>query len=249
MIIREIKATMSLAKLRVVASLFLVCSVQYALCENFSKEDFPDDIVFERPLQERPDLTFSDLRLNSAKELRMPDVNKNVEDYRQAEVWNMIGTMDSFKTNDHIYNRYVNSKQTISSRFFFHFRHFMYCLIHLIHHAVQNSSQSAGKPLLSSFHYLVVPTYWSHQNQNNTALIMKETKIQNIMDQTVQYYSDMSWGKMSLTYKVSIEMIACILSMYPISNVQSISKLSFWYISDFESSNYNNYEEDVCSQK
>ncbi len=200
---------MSLAKL--IASLLWVSSVQYALCENFSKEDFPDDIVFERPFQERPDLTFSDLRLNSAKELRIPDVNKNVEDYRQADVWNMIGNMDSFKTNDNIYKRCVNRQY---HQDFFTFVT-MHCLIHLIYHAVHHSSQSTGKPLLSSFHYLVVPAYWSHQSPTNTALIMNEARIQNIMDQTVQYYSDMSWGKMSLTYKVSIEMIAGILSIYP----------------------------------
>ena len=32
---------------------------------------------------------------------------------------------------------------------------------------------------------------------------MSKTKINNIMDKTADYYSDMSFGKLSLTYEVS----------------------------------------------
>mmetsp|Transcript_15971 Transcript_15971/g.19504 ORF Transcript_15971/g.19504 Transcript_15971/m.19504 type:complete len:936 (-) Transcript_15971:113-2920(-) len=84
---------------------------------------------------------------------------------RQAKVWNMIASMDSFKTPP------------------------LY-------------STSGARPTLTSFHIMVQPTWWQDQNKNNPALTMDINAIDEMMAQCVQYYSDMSWGKMSLTYEV-----------------------------------------------
>jgi len=58
-----------------------------------------DGLIFERPFQER-----SDLSIDRPHKL-MPKVLKNIEDYRQADVWNIINEMDTYKSNDRIYNR------------------------------------------------------------------------------------------------------------------------------------------------
>jgi hypothetical protein len=73
---------------------------------NFTSDEtnyYGEDVVFERPFQERDNV--SRTATKSHRLFPQPDVLQNVKGHRQAQVWNMIDQIDSFKTNDRIYSR------------------------------------------------------------------------------------------------------------------------------------------------
>lgn len=70
--------------------LAFILMLQVAQPFNYSKLK---NVVFERPYQERKNITLVARPSDTSR------IQQNIQDYRQKEVWDMINTMDSFKTN------------------------------------------------------------------------------------------------------------------------------------------------------
>jgi len=72
-----------------------------------------------------------------------------------------------------------------------------------------------GKPTLKTFKYLVLPIWWSDEDSSDSSLTMSPTHIQDIYNQNKQYYDDMSWGKMDVTFQVLPQTVFTISSASP----------------------------------
>ena len=60
------------------------------------------ELIFERPLQVAPKPSlWSSNRSNQNRS----GILQNIAEYRQSQVWKMIGLMDTFKTNNRLYSR------------------------------------------------------------------------------------------------------------------------------------------------
>lgn len=51
-------------------------------------------------------------------------------------------------------------------------------------------------------HYLIQPTWWSDQWKENPSFLIDPQVIDAEMEKVVQYYKDMSWGKMIISYEI-----------------------------------------------
>ena len=58
------------------------------------------------------------------------------------------------------------------------------------------------RPTLTKVRYLVQPTWWRNLDQNDPSLLMDVNAIDSAMSEAAQYYLDMSWGKMEITYEI-----------------------------------------------
>jgi len=64
------------------------------------------------------------------------------------------------------------------------------------------STINGDRARLTSFHYIVQPVWWADNDNTDPSLVMDLAKIMTALDQTIQYYSDMSWGSMQITYDI-----------------------------------------------
>mmetsp|Transcript_18375 Transcript_18375/g.22495 ORF Transcript_18375/g.22495 Transcript_18375/m.22495 type:complete len:983 (-) Transcript_18375:152-3100(-) len=132
-----------------------------------------NDIVVERPqAQGTNDGASLDLNLTSRKTMTSSSSTRSIDDYDDSGA-RQRKVWEMIETMDSYKKAPIYSRDSVSN-----------------------------KPTDSSFHYLVLPSWWSHQNSGLQSLTMSKTKINNIMDKTADYYSDMSFGKLSLTYEV-----------------------------------------------
>ena len=51
-------------------------------------------------------------------------------------------------------------------------------------------------------HYILLPIWWSNESPSDPSLAMDPSQITSIMDENNDYYQDMSWGKVSVTYSI-----------------------------------------------
>ena len=72
-------------------------------------------------------------------------------------------------------------------------------------HIFPNDSKT-DRPTASSYHCLVLPTWWSFQDENDSSFKMSYSKLNKEMKKTSEYFSEMSWGKMDLTYEVRLKL-------------------------------------------
>ena len=71
------------------------------------------------------------------------------------------------------------------------------------------------RPTLSTFHYMVLPTWWMDHDKDDQNLLIDLNVINTEMEQVAQYYSDMSWGNMDVTYDILSQFTLNITSIDP----------------------------------
>jgi hypothetical protein len=62
-----------------------------------------------------------------------------------------------------------------------------------------NRTLSGGRPTLSRFHLLVIPTYWDGEAVDNNYV---KKDVENWMKNTADFYKNMSWGKNTVTWEI-----------------------------------------------
>lgn len=70
--------------------------------------------------------------------------------------------------------------------------------------SVWTGSDSSSRKTLSEMHYLVLPMWWQDESPKAPANL---DSVRAVLDATVQYYSDMSFGKHSITYEILTQTI------------------------------------------
>jgi len=58
---------------------------------------------------------------------------------------------------------------------------------------------SASQPVLTNFKYIILPIWWSDED---TSTSMDLSQIEGIMDENNQYYDNMSYGNIDVTYEI-----------------------------------------------
>ena len=74
-----------------------------------------------------------------------------------------------------------------------------------------------GKPTLENFKYIVLPIWWSDMDTSDSSLRMDPSAVAASFIYNQQYYSDMSWGKMTngVTYEVMDQRLFASSSVEP----------------------------------
>jgi hypothetical protein len=62
-----------------------------------------------------------------------------------------------------------------------------------------NTTLSGGRPTLSRYHILVIPTYWDGEKADNNYV---KKNIEDSMKNTADFYKNMSWGKNTVTWEI-----------------------------------------------
>ena len=86
----------------------------------------------------------------------------------------------------------------------------------IIHHIMPVYRDNYNdRPTLSTFHYMVLPTWWMDHDKDDQNLSIDLNVISTEMEQVAQYYSDMSWGNMNVTYDILSQFTLNITSIDP----------------------------------
>jgi len=59
-----------------------------------------------------------------------------------------------------------------------------------------------GRPVLANFKYIILPIWWSDEDENNPEKIMDLSTIEDIMDKNYDYYEEMSFDSIQVTYQI-----------------------------------------------
>lgn len=70
-------------------------------------------------------------------------------------------------------------------------------------------------PTLSNFHYILQPIWWSDQNSADPSLKMDMSNTESVMERNLNYYRDMSWNKMDVTYNILAQQQLSVSSVNP----------------------------------
>ena len=63
-------------------------------------------------------------------------------------------------------------------------------------------SGSEGDKTLTYFHFIILPIWWSDYDIDDPDLLIDSNQIEGIMQQSQDYYKDMSWGTMDVTFEI-----------------------------------------------
>ena len=73
-------------------------------------------------------------------------------------------------------------------------------------------SGSEGDLTLSTLHYVLLPIWWSDEDPSDPNLTMDPNQLEGIMQQNQDYYLDMSWDKMDVTFEIMPQ------TLFPVSS-------------------------------
>ena len=73
-------------------------------------------------------------------------------------------------------------------------------------------SGSEGDLTLTSMKYLLLPIWWSDEDPNDPAKTMDPNQLEDIMQQNQDYYADMSWNAMDVSFEIMPQ------TLFPVSS-------------------------------